>query len=35
MGRLLIERSKTDQTGEVVFITRRAMNALDGLRHLR
>ena len=34
-GRLLIERSKTDQTGEVVFITRRAMNALDELRHLR
>ena len=36
-GRLLIERSKTGQTGEgeVMFITRRAMNALDVLRHLR
>ena len=36
-GRLLIERSKTDQTGEgeVVFITRRAMTALDELRQLR
>ena len=34
-GRLLIERSKTDQTGEVVFITRRAMTALDVLWHLR
>ena len=36
-GRLLIERSKTDQTGEgkVVFITRRAMAALDELRRLR
>ena len=36
-GRLLIEQSKTDQTGEgeVVFITRRAMTALDELRQLR
>ena len=36
-GRLLIERSKTGQTGEgeVVFITHRAMTALDELRHLR
>ena len=36
-GRLLIERSKTDQTGEgeVVFITRRAMTALDELRQIR
>ena len=36
-GRLLIERSKTDQTGEgeVVFITHRAMTALDELRRLR
>ena len=36
-GWLLIERSKTDQTGEgeVVFITRRAMTALDELRQIR
>ena len=36
-GRLLIGRSKTGQTGEgeVVFITRRAMIALDELRQLR
>ncbi len=36
-GRLLIERSKTDLSGEgeVVFITRRAMTALDELRQLR
>ena len=36
-GQLLIGRSKTDQTGEgeVVFITRRAMTALDELRQLR
>ena len=36
-GRLLIKRSKTDQTGEgeVVFITRRAMTALDELRQIR
>ena len=36
-GRLLIERSKTDMTGEgeVVFITRRTMTALDELQHLR
>ena len=36
-GRLLIEGSTTDQTGEaeVVFLTRRAMAALDELRQLR
>ena len=36
-GRLLIERIKTDQTGEgeVVLITRRAMTALDELRQIR
>ena len=36
-GRLLIERSKTGQTGEgeVMFITHRAMTALDVLWHLR
>ncbi len=42
-GRLLIERSKTGQTGEgegegegeVMFITHRAMTVLDVLRHLR
>ena len=36
-GRLLVEQSKTDQTGEgeVVFITRRAMTALDELQQLR
>ena len=36
-GRLLVEQSKTDQTGEgeVVFITHRTMTALDELRQVR
>ena len=36
-GRLLVEQIKTDQTGEgeVMFITRRTMTALDELRQFR